>query len=108
LIFSEGTPGGELYILLEGETSIRLNGVSAPVGNVVAGECLGEMSLVTARPHSASATANTHVEAAVLSHQDLEELIRLRPDIGVLLYKNVAAGMAHKLKRSDVSLAARV
>jgi hypothetical protein len=35
-------------------------------------------------------------------------LIRLRPDIGLLLYKHVAARMAHKLQRSDVSLAARV
>jgi hypothetical protein len=35
------------------------------------------------------------------------ELIRLRPDIGLQLYRNLAVGMGKKLKRSDVSLARR-
>ena len=77
------------------------------MGVVRAGECLGEMSLLTAAPHSATATALTHVETAVLGHQDLAELIRLRPDIGLHLYKNLAVGMGEKLKRVDVSLVRR-
>ena len=108
VIFREGTPGGELYILLEGAASVAVGGSAAPVGAVAAGECLGEMSLVTAGPHSATVLATTFVEAAVLGHDELAELIRLRPDIGLLLYRNVAAGMARKLKRSDESLAARI
>ena len=59
------------------------------------------------RAHSATATALTRVETAVLGHQDLAELIRLRPDIGLHIYRNLAVGMGEKLKRLDVSLAAR-
>jgi hypothetical protein len=40
-------------------------------------------------------------------HQDLAELIRLRPDIGLHIYSNLAVGMGEKLKRLDVSLADR-
>jgi CRP-like cAMP-binding protein len=56
------------------------------------------------RDHSATATALTRVETAVLAHEDLAELARLRPDIGLLIYKNLAWGLGAKLKRFDLSL----
>ena len=54
-----------------------------------------------------SASARTRAEAAVLGHGDLAELVRLRPDIGLRIYKNLALGLGEKLKRSGVSLAHR-
>ena len=71
------------------------------------GECLGETSLLSAAGHSATATALTRVEMATLAHQDLAELIRLRPDIGPLIYRNLAVGLGDKLKRLDALLAGR-
>ena len=43
------------------------------------------------------------VETAVLNRRDLAELIRLRPDIGIQMYKNLAMGLGEKLKRADFS-----
>jgi CRP-like cAMP-binding protein len=60
------------------------------------------MSLLTAAAHSATAVARTSVETAVLGHRDLAELIRLRPDIGLHLYRNLAVGMGQKLKRAGI------
>ena len=96
-----------MHLILQGEVAIAVAGSAAPVGVVRSGECLGEMSLLTAGAHSATATARTHVETVVLGHQDLAELIRLRPDIGLHIYRNLAVGMGQKLKRLDVSLADR-
>ena len=93
-----------MHVVLAGEVSIGVESVAAPVGTVAAGECLGEMSLLTGAPHSATSTARTPVETAVLSHADLAGLIRLRPDVGLHLYRNLAVGMGEKLKRSDTSL----
>jgi CRP-like cAMP-binding protein len=76
-------------------------------GVVGTGECLGEMSLLTGAAHSATATARTHVEAAVLGHRALVELIRMRPDIGLHIYKNLAVGMGEKVKRLGATLARR-
>lgn len=73
------------------------------LGSVSSGECLGEISLLTAAAHSATATARTRVEMAVLAHRDFTQLTRLRPDIGLHPYRNGATGMADKLKRSNVS-----
>jgi GNAT superfamily N-acetyltransferase len=106
-VFREGEAGGQIHVVLQGEVAISVAGSAAPVGTVRGGECLGEMSLLTAAAHSATATARTRVETAVLGHRDLAELIRLRPDIGLHLYRNLAAGMGEKLKRLDVSLACR-
>jgi GNAT superfamily N-acetyltransferase len=103
VIFRQGDVDRAMYVVLQGEVSIKVDkgeGAAAPVGVVKGGECLGEISLLTAAPHSATATARTHVETAVLSHEDLTGLIRLRPDIGVSLYKNLAIGLGEKLKRS--------
>jgi GNAT superfamily N-acetyltransferase len=105
LIFREGEIGRDMHLVLEGEVSIGINGTSLPVGVVHKGECLGEMALLTAAAHSATAAARTRVELAVLRHQDLVELVRLRPDIGLPIYKNLAVGMGEKLKRLDVALA---
>jgi GNAT superfamily N-acetyltransferase len=101
-IFREGDAGKQMHVVLEGEVAITLGGSAAPVGVVRGGECLGEMSLLTGAPHSATATARGAVETAVLGHRDLAELIRLRPDIGLIIFRNLAVGMGEKLKRRDV------
>ena len=106
-VFRQGQAGHEMHVVLQGEVAIALADSDAVVGVVRAGECLGEMSLLTAAAHSATATALSPIETAVLGHQDLAELIRLRPDIGLHLYKNLAVGMGEKLKRVDASLVRR-
>ena len=73
------------------------------IGTVRTGETCGEVSLLSARPHSATATAEGHVEAAELLQRDLADLIRRRPDIGVIIYRNLAVGLGDKLLRSGNS-----
>jgi hypothetical protein len=104
VIFRQGQADGRMYVVLQGEVAVAVTGAAEPVGKVGGGECLGEMSLLTAAAHSATATARTRVETAVLEHEDLAELIRLRPDIGLHIYRNLALGIGQKLKRLDVSL----
>jgi hypothetical protein len=106
-LFREGEASAEMYVVLQGEVAVSVAGCPEPVNTIGAGECLGEISLLTAAPRSATATARTRVETAVLGHRDLAELIRLRPDIGLQIYKNLAAGLGEKLKRSGASLARR-
>jgi hypothetical protein len=104
LVFREGQADNQLHIVLEGEVTIGVGGSAEPVGVVRCGECLGEMSLLTSPMHSASATARTPVETAVIEHKDLIELVRLRPDIGLILYRNLAVGVGEKLKRLNAEV----
>ena len=89
-----------MHVILEGAVEINVDARPSSVGTVEKGECLGEISLLASTLHSATARCAHDVETAVLSHRDLDELIRLRPDIGLCIYKNLAMGISEKLKRS--------
>lgn len=97
-IIREADEDRTLYVLLEGGAEIRRGGDD--VGRVGAGECLGEMSLLTGEVHSATARATGPILAATLGHHELEALFRQRPDIGVVILRNLATGLGEKLARS--------
>jgi Cyclic nucleotide-binding domain len=66
VVFRRGEAGQELHVVLEGEVAIAPADSEPVVGVVRAGECLGEMSLLTADAHSATATAlNPHRDGRV-------------------------------------------
>lgn len=101
-VFRQGEPSGEMFLILEGEVGIHID--DRPVGTVRAGECLGEIAVLTGGEHSATARAATPVEVGVLTKADLESLVRLRPGIGVVLYRNLARGLGEKLRRTDLDI----
>jgi GNAT superfamily N-acetyltransferase len=103
-IFRQGEPCEEMYLLLEGEVSIFIEGRDPPIGTVRAGECLGEISVLTGGEHGATARTTSAVEAGVLTKKDLLSLVRLRPGIGVVLYRNLARGLGEKLRRTDLGI----
>jgi len=100
-LFEARSDADRLFLLLEGAVEVRLPGAAAPAGHVTAGEPLGERALLTGQHHSARATATSPVEAAVLHRDDLRAVERQRPDIGLVLYRNLAIGLGRKLARSN-------
>ncbi len=96
-------PGGDpdvMWLVLGGRVSIRVP-ERGEVGRVSAGECVGEIALLTGEPHTAWAIAAGPVEAAAIRRDELLGLVRRRPDIGVVLYRNLALGLGAKLWRAD-------
>jgi hypothetical protein len=102
-LFAEQDPADRLYLVLQGHVAITCGSPAVTIGTVHAGETCGEVSLLSARPHSATATAEGQVEVAELLQGDLADLIRRRPDIGVIIYRNLAVGLGDKLLRSSNS-----
>ena len=103
-VFGESENADRMYILLEGRLNVTYGTPGVRVGEVERGETVGEMSLLSSSTHSATATADIKTETAVLSHQDLGALVRRRPDIGVIIYRNLGLGLGKKLLRSDHTL----
>ncbi|MFO0702036.1 MAG: GNAT family N-acetyltransferase [Nitrospira sp.] len=99
-LFTGHDPADRLFLVLRGHVTISGGSASRVIGTVHTGETCGEVSLLSARPHSATATAMDPIEVAELPRQDLEDLIRRRPDIGVIIYRNLAVGLGNKLLRS--------
>ncbi len=106
-IYHQNDPADKMFVILEGDVPIKIEGTDSEVGSVSAGECLGEVALLTSGSHSATATTKGALKAAVLSREVLSTLVRRRPDIGVQIYNNLATGLAEKLKRSDTTILSR-
>ncbi len=102
-VFADGDSCSETYLLLDGEVAVEVGDRPRPVGTVGPGECLGEVALLTGTAHSARATVTRAVRAAVLTRADIVDLVRRRPDIGVVLYRNLAKGLGEKLRRTDLA-----
>jgi CRP/FNR family cyclic AMP-dependent transcriptional regulator len=98
-VFTQDGPSDEMYVILSGRLDIELDG--RRVGHVGKGECLGEVAMMSDRVHSAGARVVEPVEAGVLSRIALRDLVRRRPDIGVVLYRNLARELGGKLLRTD-------
>lgn len=99
-LFAEREPAERLHLVLHGEVTISSESSLKVIGTVRTGETCGEVSLLSVRPHSATANAVNDIEVAELLRRDLEDLIRRRPDIGVIIYRNLAVGLGDKLLRS--------
>ena len=99
---------GYMLLLLSGEVSVET--VQAGCADVVSisvlgpGNLLGEMGLLDGEPRSVSCVAATRVEAAGLSREALELLIREHPAVGARLMTAVAKRLADRLRAAGDQL----
>ena len=104
-IFSEGEINQNLYKLLLGEVDILMGEDQVSVGKVLAGDMLGEISLVEGLPHSATAVVTRDSQFIVLTHEDFQELVERYPRIGMKVMQNIARSLGNKLKSLDITVA---
>lgn len=100
-ITRQGAEAHWLYLLIEGEASVRIRnqaGIEREVGRIAAGSFFGEMSLLTGEKRSATVVALTDVECYRLDKRAFEQVVRERPAI--------AESVAELLARRQVELAA--
>ena len=88
--------------MLSGRINVHLAGEADSIGSLGAGETVGELSLLSdGHAHSTTAIAVDAGQAAQLDRAALSSLVRRRPDIGVILYRNLAAQLGDRLLRAD-------
>jgi CRP-like cAMP-binding protein len=77
-IFREGSASEDCWLIVRGKVEVRKKtaGGNVPLAVVKAGEFLGEMAMVSGARRSASAVAQTNVEAVMILYSDFEALMR--------------------------------
>ncbi len=92
-IISQGDAGNSMFILATGKAEVQVEreGRSQPVGNLVAGECFGEISLLTGEPRSATVLAMLDCEVLEIEQETLGILLREHPDLAESLSETVVA-----------------
>ena len=94
-IFSEGDAGDTMFVLLEGDVRIEINGKL--VSKLHTADIFGEMALVDGSPRSATVIADTDCNLAVIDEKRFEEMIRDTP----YFYKHLLHLLADRLRSRD-------
>jgi len=79
----QGEPGASMFLLLRGECEVRIRKekTESTVAHLHAGDCLGEMSLLSGDPRSATVVAMGEIVALELSHAVFQNLVQEHPTL---------------------------
>jgi len=81
VILTEGNEGNHMYVVMKGEVAISLNGTHLAAAR--AGEIVGEMALINVDIRSATVTAKTNCQLALIDQSSFEALVRHVPDFSM-------------------------
>lgn len=88
VVVRQGEPGGSMFLVSEGALDVRLsvsNGEEVAVDRMVPGDLFGEISLLTGAPRGASIVATTDAVLYEMCKDDIDPLLRRRPELGASL-----------------------
>ncbi len=104
IIFREGDPGKELFIVTKGRVSASLRqaaGGDIRLVTFAPGTVFGELAILDAGPRSASVTADDDVICYVLSEQEFAALGVGAPAVAIKLLAGLGRELSGRLRRAN-------
>ncbi len=102
-VFREGDVGSELYVVLEGEVRILLDGAGAgqvTLARLGPNTVVGEMAVFDEQPRSASAEATMDTTVRVLRRDRLQVIVHEHPEVLLEFVKN----LSQRIRQMDARL----
>ena len=108
LIINEGSPGGQLHVIHEGQ--VRISKVVPNVGEealtiLQPGEFFGEVELFDGAPASAHAIAHTDCSVLAVPHGEMRDFIEKRPNLAAKFFWGFGLVLARRLRDSNDRMA---
>jgi GNAT superfamily N-acetyltransferase len=103
-IFTAGSEGQDLYLVLEGKITVDLGEDRGPLATLRPGDIFGELALLDGQPRTANAVAQTPVRLLQLKRSAFDNLVQDDPHIGLVVYRNIAGILVSRLRRTDARL----
>lgn len=106
-LFEEGAKGDALYFVVSGRVRIskRLpSGGEKDLASVGPGDCLGEMSLLSESPRSASATATGAVSLLKLDREHLKKWLASDAATAMDFFAELVTVMSRRLRRTSAEV----
>jgi CRP/FNR family transcriptional regulator, cyclic AMP receptor protein len=103
-VFREDERGQGLFVLLDGTVEVVKEGGrggAVMIASVEAPSVLGEMSLITDRPHSATVRARTNCEFRLLTRAQFDRLLQAESLAAYKVVATLADVIAWRLNRMD-------
>ena len=98
VLFREGEPGTEMYVMLEGVAEVSVGGEIVELATP--GTLLGEMSLVDSAQRSATVVTRTDCRVVAVDTKQFDLLVRESPQFA----RHVMTVMAGRLRRMNERL----
>jgi sulfate permease, SulP family len=104
VIFRQGDPGKELFIVTSGRASARLSqpsGGDIRLATFAPGTVFGELAILDAGPRSATVVADDDVGCWVLGDGQFSALMSSAPHIAIKLLANLGRELSGRLRRAN-------
>lgn len=102
VLFREGEPGKEMYVLQHGKVAIskKVRDVEKILATLGPGEFFGEMAIISNKPRNASAVVAEDAKLLVIDPKTFEAMIRGNAEIAVRMIKK----LADRLSEADAQI----
>jgi CRP/FNR family transcriptional regulator/CRP/FNR family cyclic AMP-dependent transcriptional regulator len=106
IVTSQGEEGDEMFIVRDGLVEVTVGEAGEgprTVVNLGTGQVVGEMALVDRGPRSATVRCVTDATLNVIERDAFEKLCQSSAQIGMVVYRNLAADLSFKLRHRHLS-----
>jgi CRP/FNR family transcriptional regulator, cyclic AMP receptor protein len=108
VIISEGSPGGQLHVIHEGQ--VRISKVVPNVGEealtiLQPGAFFGEIEFFDGAPASAHAIAHTDCSVLAVPHEEMRDFIQNRPNLAAKFFWAFGITLASRLRDTNDRMA---
>ncbi|MGA9521796.1 MAG: Crp/Fnr family transcriptional regulator [Myxococcaceae bacterium] len=102
VLFREGDPGKEMYVLQSGKIAIskRVREVEKVLATLGPGEFFGEMAIISNKPRNATATVSEDARLLVIDPKTFESMLRGNAEIAIRMIKK----LADRLSEADAQI----
>jgi len=106
IIFTEGSPGGTCFVILEGaiDVSINAHGQQQLLTTLNAGNVFGQMSLIEGVPRSATCSVRSDAVLLEIERQPCEELFHSGSSLALKCLATLNEGLISTLRGADLRL----
>lgn len=101
-ILREGEPGDSMFLVMDGAVRVHTkaaHGSEIPLADLGRGACIGEVSVLTGSPRTATVDAVTAVTCAVLARHRVQRILDAHPKVRGLLEALVEGRARQTLER---------
>jgi CRP/FNR family transcriptional regulator/CRP/FNR family cyclic AMP-dependent transcriptional regulator len=103
VIFKEGDPGNEMYVIVDGEVEIRKATASDTAKTLIElkkGDIFGEMSLIEGKPRSATAVTTRATQLLCITEDRFDSVLQKNPDFS----RKIIRMLSERLRRADAMI----
>jgi hypothetical protein len=106
VIFTEGSPGGTCFVIVEGSVNVSINarGQQQLLAILRAGQIFGQVSIIEGIPRSATCTARTDVVMLEIGQAECETILKTGSSIATKFLSTLNDGLIEALRDSDLRL----